>query len=135
MSTEPVSVGVGRRVFELRRTRGLSVPALAEKVTATGAKMDRFAVSNLERGDRKSIGVHELLALAEVLEVAPMALAPELNHPASLDPLLSCVVMLYPPKKAVCECLGMSTSTASRWIREARKAGLISSAPTSGDKS
>src|SRR5882757_4881744 len=70
----PVSVLVGRQVAAIRKGRGMSVPQLAQAVTDTGVKMDRFAVSNLERGDRKSIRVDELFALAEVLEVAPVHL-------------------------------------------------------------
>jgi transcriptional regulator with XRE-family HTH domain len=65
---------VGRQVAVVRKGRGMSVLQLAKAVSDTGVKMDRFAVSNLERGDRKSIGVHELFALAEVLDVAPIHL-------------------------------------------------------------
>jgi transcriptional regulator with XRE-family HTH domain len=53
-----------------RRTElGWSAERLAEEMTAVGVPWTRDAVSNLETGRRKNIAVHELLALAWVLDI------------------------------------------------------------------
>lgn len=50
-----------------------SAERLAEEMTAVGVPWTRDAVSNLETGRRKNIAVHELLALAWVLDIADLA--------------------------------------------------------------
>jgi hypothetical protein len=47
---------------------------LAERLRQVGLDWDRNIVANLENGRRASLGVDELLALALVLEVAPVHL-------------------------------------------------------------
>jgi transcriptional regulator with XRE-family HTH domain len=63
-----------RRVRELRRRRGLTAAQLAERLREVGLDWDRNVVANLETGRRASLDVSELLALALVLDVAPVHL-------------------------------------------------------------
>lgn len=65
---------VARRVQELRRKRGLTAAALAERMTGLGVPWDRSIVANLESKRRRSLSVEELLALALALNVAPVHL-------------------------------------------------------------
>jgi transcriptional regulator with XRE-family HTH domain len=58
---------------ELRRTRGWSARRLAEEMAEAGMKWDRSTVANTENG-RRPVTVEELLALAYVLDVAPVHL-------------------------------------------------------------
>jgi transcriptional regulator with XRE-family HTH domain len=69
----PVEV-VARRMRELRRRRELSAAQLAERMREVGIPWKREVVANLETGRRASVGVDELLALAVVLQVAPVHL-------------------------------------------------------------
>lgn len=66
--------GIADRVRELRRNRGMSAQALSERMNAVGVPWDRHIVANLETGRRAAVTVEELLALAYVLEVAPVHL-------------------------------------------------------------
>lgn len=65
---------VASRVREIRTRRGLTAQQLGERMTAEGIRWDRFTVANLEKGKRQSVTVTELLALAAVLNVAPVHL-------------------------------------------------------------
>jgi transcriptional regulator with XRE-family HTH domain len=65
---------IAERVREVRTARGLSGVRLAEEMTKVGIKWDRSIVANLENGRRSTISVEELLALAYVLDVAPVHL-------------------------------------------------------------
>jgi transcriptional regulator with XRE-family HTH domain len=55
-------------VKQLRTARGLSAQQLAEEMTKAGVPWNADIVVNLEHGRRKSLRVHELLALAWVLD-------------------------------------------------------------------
>lgn len=65
---------VARRVKELRGKRRLTGAQLAERMTEAGIRCDRSIVANLEGGRRHTVSVAELLALALVLNVAPVHL-------------------------------------------------------------
>lgn len=65
---------IASRVKELRKRQGLTAAQLAEHMTATGFKWDRFTVQNLESGRRASLTVDEFLSLAYLLSVAPVHL-------------------------------------------------------------
>jgi transcriptional regulator with XRE-family HTH domain len=65
---------VARRVADLRSRRGLTAKELGERLTALGVRWDRFTVANLESGKRQNVTVVEWLALARVLNVAPVHL-------------------------------------------------------------
>jgi|SRR5215218_8950252 transcriptional regulator with XRE-family HTH domain len=65
---------VAARVRELREKRRLTAAQLAAAMTGAGIKWDRSTVAKLETGRRENVSVAELLALAAVLEVAPVHL-------------------------------------------------------------
>jgi len=66
---------IAQRVKELRARRGWSAERLAQEMAAVGLPWKKDHVHTLERRDgRKDIGVTELLALAFVLDVAPVHL-------------------------------------------------------------
>src|SRR5438105_11407018 len=65
---------IAAKVFELRKGRGWSADELAVRMTAAGIAWTRLVVTKLETGRRKSVSVEELLALAYVLDVAPLHL-------------------------------------------------------------
>jgi transcriptional regulator with XRE-family HTH domain len=60
------------RLRETRRARGMSQRALADAVTAAGRRMNKVAVSRLEKGpSERGVSLDEALALAYVLGGAP----------------------------------------------------------------
>jgi transcriptional regulator with XRE-family HTH domain len=65
---------IAARVKELRKARGYTAAQLAEKMKEQHFDWDRFTVQNLESGRRKAVTVEEWLALAYVLDVAPIHL-------------------------------------------------------------
>ncbi len=69
----PTEVVAGR-VRELRKRKGWSGARLAGELALVGLPWDRSIVANLENGRRASVSVEELLALAYVLDVAPVHL-------------------------------------------------------------
>ena len=64
---------IAERIKQLRAGR-LTGAQLAEKMTQAGIRWDRSVVANLESGRRSAVSVEELLALAFVLDVAPIHL-------------------------------------------------------------
>lgn len=58
----------------MRRKRGMTAEQLAAAMTSHGVKWDRALVAKLENGHRQSISLDEWLALAYVLNVAPVHL-------------------------------------------------------------
>ena len=65
---------VAARVREIRERRRLTGTQLAERMTKAGLKWDRATVAKLETGRRQSLTLEEVLALAAVLNVAPVHL-------------------------------------------------------------
>ena len=74
---------VARRVKELRGN--MSAARLAEEMTKLGVPWKREVVANLESGRRNRLDVDELLALAMVLQVPPIALL--VDPTAELTPI------------------------------------------------
>jgi transcriptional regulator with XRE-family HTH domain len=70
---EPTAA-IARQVRQLRSARGWSGRQLAERMTDEGIAWDRSIVANLENGRRRTVSVDEWLALALVLDVAPLHL-------------------------------------------------------------
>jgi len=64
----------GTRVRQYRVERGLSADQLAQAIDAAGVRYTRAQVTNLEANRRTTITVGELLVLARVLDVPPVAL-------------------------------------------------------------
>lgn len=62
------------RVRDIRKRRGWSAQAFANELKRVGLDWDRSVVANLEAGRRNWISVEELLAIASVLDVAPVHL-------------------------------------------------------------
>lgn len=93
---------IARRVTELRQRKGMTRQELGERLTErTGVDWNRFTVSSLENGKRQNVTVVELLALARVLDVAPINLLVPLEN----------VDFQVTPNEAV------STTSARDWIR------------------
>ncbi|MDX2675799.1 helix-turn-helix domain-containing protein [Streptomyces sp. NY05-11A] len=69
----PVNV-IRARVKELRGRSGITAAELAERLTALGVNWNRSIVANFEGGRRPGVSVVEWLALAQVLNVAPLHL-------------------------------------------------------------
>jgi transcriptional regulator with XRE-family HTH domain len=65
---------VARRVSELRKERRLTAAQLADRMAKVGIPWNRNVVAKLETGRRENVSVAELLALAAVLDVAPVHL-------------------------------------------------------------
>ena len=66
---------IARRVQDLRKAHGWTAARLGEELTArTDLKWDRNIVANLETGRRRIVSISEVLALAFVLDVAPVHL-------------------------------------------------------------
>jgi len=65
---------IARQVQTLRRRKGWNSAQLGDALTQHGIRWDRHIVASLESGRRKGVSVTELLALAFVLDVAPVNL-------------------------------------------------------------
>lgn len=76
---------IAAEVAGRRTTLGWSAGRLAEEMAAVGVPWTRDVVVNLENGRRRILAVHELLALAYVLEVESPV---DLLVPSSADPVL-----------------------------------------------
>lgn len=78
----PITALIASRVKALREDARLSGAALAKLLNKHGVMWNRTTVIKLEAGARESLTVQELLALALVLEVPPVAL---LADPLQMD--------------------------------------------------
>ncbi|MGA5108706.1 helix-turn-helix domain-containing protein [Streptomyces pseudogriseolus] len=70
---DPTGV-VRARVKELRRRKGWTAAELGEQLATRGVPWNRAIVTNFELGRRPAVSVQELMALALVLDVAPLNL-------------------------------------------------------------
>jgi transcriptional regulator with XRE-family HTH domain len=78
---------VRARVKELRGRNGWSGAELGERLSALGVPWNRSVVANFESGRRPAVSVQELLALALVLDVAPInLLVPLYSEPYRVTP-------------------------------------------------
>lgn len=71
--SSPLQVVIDR-MRELRTKRRMTAQQLAEAMTRAGVQWEAGVVTKLETGRRKSLSVTEMLALAYVLDVAPVHL-------------------------------------------------------------
>ena len=71
MMIEPIYADLARRLREARKRRGLTQAELAER-----AGMTRTALVTVERGKQR-LAVHQLIDLANALEVEPAMLLPK----------------------------------------------------------
>ncbi|MFJ8951866.1 helix-turn-helix domain-containing protein [Streptomyces sp. NPDC102381] len=92
MSTAPEEIkgvmdAVRTRVKELRGRKGWSGTDLGRELEALGVPWNRSVVANFESGRRPAVSVQELLALAAVLDVAPISLlVPMYSEPYRVTP-------------------------------------------------
>jgi transcriptional regulator with XRE-family HTH domain len=92
---------VRARVKELRGRKGWSGTKLGEELDALGVPWNRSVVANFESGRRPAVSVQELLALALVLDVAPVNLLVPLDSepyqvtPKKTEPQDSVAVWLW----------------------------------------
>ncbi|MBU1430485.1 helix-turn-helix domain-containing protein [Myxococcota bacterium] len=70
MKNEELDRAISKRVRAIRKERGLTLRALAEKVTATGASMTFSRLSDLERGSR-NWGWESISVIAYALDISP----------------------------------------------------------------
>lgn len=70
---DPVDA-IRKRVKELRGKRGWNAEELGQRLEAAGIPWNRSIVANFESGRRRPLTVVEWLALARVLDVAPLNL-------------------------------------------------------------
>lgn len=65
---------IAKRVQEVRKRHGWSAQRLADAMSAAGVPWERQVVTKLENGQRQNVSAAELLALAYVLDIAPVHL-------------------------------------------------------------
>lgn len=78
MSTDDWAVKLtglmGRQVRRVRQQRGLTAAELSEACAALGVEVPSRTITNWETGKRASIGVTDLIVVAEALGVPPISL-------------------------------------------------------------
>jgi transcriptional regulator with XRE-family HTH domain len=84
----PVDV-IRARVKELRGRSGMTAADLAERLAELGVNWNRSIVANFEGGRRPTVSVVEWLALAQVLNVAPVHLLVPTDAPAGTPYLVT----------------------------------------------
>lgn len=95
--TNPEALPVGglfaERLRHFRKLRGLSVPELAKRCAEAGMpELTDSSLTNLERPTnaarpRRRASIDELLTLAYVLQVPPVALLTQIETPGDLEPV------------------------------------------------
>lgn len=78
-STEVIAI----RVRQVRRRKGWTAERLGEEMAKVGLPWNRSVMANLESGRRRYVTVDELLALAYVLDVAPIHLLVPIDDEAA----------------------------------------------------
>lgn len=74
---------IAKRLRELRERRGITAEQLSERMRDVGVPFDKSVVANLETGRRRFVTVQELLALAHILDVAPVHLLLPIDNEAA----------------------------------------------------
>lgn len=69
-----MTADIMRRVVARREELGITTAFLAEMCTDAGMPFTKDALATVEKGQRRSITVQELLVFAHVLETSPLAL-------------------------------------------------------------
>lgn len=78
---------IARRLRDARTRRGWSARELADRCAAVGmTNLDRTTITNIEIGRRQKVSVEEVLALAYVLDIAPIHLMVPLSAMVREDP-------------------------------------------------
>jgi transcriptional regulator with XRE-family HTH domain len=84
VTPDPITRLIGQRVLERRKATGMSQTALGERMTERGSPWSRTSVAKLEAGKRGGVTVQELLALALVFGVPPVALIADPRDPGNV---------------------------------------------------
>lgn len=92
---------IGQRVALYRKKSGKTAQELSEALAPLGVELKRTVIGNLESGYRRTVSVAEVLAIAQVLNVPPLALLVPVGEDAEFEVLKDTVV---------------DTWTAARWI-------------------
>lgn len=92
---------IGQRVAEYRKLRGITAQELSDALKPLGVELKRTVIGNLESGYRRTVSVAEVLAIAYVLDVPPIALLVPLGADDEIEILSSTTV---------------DTWSAARWI-------------------
>jgi transcriptional regulator with XRE-family HTH domain len=102
-------------VKQARLAKGWSAAQLADEMKAVGVPWNASVVENLEYGKRKSLRVHELLALAWVLEVnSPLdLLVPESEDGDQMYPVTPSILVF---RQAVRGWLLGETGPLRAWL-------------------
>lgn len=74
------------RMRELRKKRGMTAEQLGAAMTGAGIPWNAGVVTKLETNRRKSVSVDELMALAYVLDVAPVHLLVPVDDSVEYQP-------------------------------------------------
>lgn len=78
--TETPSLRLGANIARYRKLAGLSAQALAD---TAGSGLTRSQIADLENGRKKDLSVLQLLSVARVLNVPPVALLSDLYDPSA----------------------------------------------------
>lgn len=92
---------IGQRVALYRKKSGKTAQELSDALKPLGVELKRTVIGNLESGYRRTVSVAEVLAIAQVLEVPPLALLVPVGEDAEFEVLNDTVV---------------DTWSAARWI-------------------
>lgn len=104
----PPTAAIAKRVKELRQRKGWTAAELADRCADKGLDgFNRSVLANLESGRRKYVTVAEMLALAYVLDVAPV----HLLVPVEADDMFT--EDLY----AICPDVFLPVPHAREWVR------------------
>ena len=71
---EAISQGTQGRIRDHRKALGLTVEELSDRTRTIGFEIPRSTITNIESQRKAHVAVHEVLILAEALEVPPAAL-------------------------------------------------------------
>lgn len=115
----PVDV-IRARVKELRGRSGMTAADLAERLSELGVNWNRSIVANFEGGRRPGVSIVEWLALAQVLNVAPVHLLVPTDVPVGTPYLIA------PNREATVEdvrdwvrgIVPLYSENESRWYQE-----------------
>lgn len=92
---------IGQRVAVYRKLRGITAQELSDRLAKMGVELKRTVIGNLESGYRRTVSAAEVLAIAYVLDVPPIALLVPLGADDEIEILKDTVV---------------NTWSAARWI-------------------
>lgn len=94
---QELAVEIGRSVRLIRGRRGLSAEQLSSRCAELGHAIPRNTIANLENGRKETVPVHELIVLAQALDVPPIELMYPVGRAAAVDVLPG---VEWPPMRA-----------------------------------